>query len=201
MERKEPFFKILNNRLSKDGFEYKPNRNCFVKKENGNEFTYRFEAWPAFMQILPHYEIVIKSVEDIKKKAWGKGYKKYWSVGQTKFYVTGKPLPSATMWTDTEQAIVKSANEELAFYDSFVKTYFQNYADVAYLDKELNTNPDENRIVAFNNIHTSFLAIIVAGLTNNPQLPGLIDFYRPIVQKRNAAFLEDYELLAAYLLA
>ena len=106
----------------------------------------------------------------------------------------------ATMWPDTEPNIIKTIKEEVQFYFSVVKKYFRSYSDVNFLDRELNTSPNENRILSYNPIHTSFLAIIVDRLANNAKLPDLICFYKTIVEKHNIAFVEEYDLLEKYLI-
>jgi len=198
MNRKEIFFDLLNAELGKEGFAYIAPKNSFVKKVATGEYEYRFEAWPAFSQVLPKYEIMINAVEEIKKKAWGKSYKKSWSLGHDKKKADG--LVSAISPTYTVEDVQVAAKEEISFYHSFVKGYFKAYSDIEFLEKKLNSTPDGWKVIAYNHAHNSFLAIIVAKLTNNPKLPELIEFYRPVVKKYTESFTGKYELLAQYLL-
>lgn len=200
MDRKKIFFELMEKELVKEGFIYKAGINGFIKKEQQNEYIYKFEAWPYFAQILPHYEIFIHSVEDIKKKAWGKLYKKSWSIGNVKTYFISNPSDS-TSWTDTVDHVHIAVKNEIDFYYSFVKEYYMKYSDIKFLNNELNLEPSESKRIAYNHIHTSFLAIIVAKLSNNPNLHDLISFYRPIIRKHNTSYMVEYELLEKYLLS
>lgn len=200
MDRKELFFTLMNKELRGEGFVFKKSKNSFVKKENENEFIYKFEGWPYFAQVLPHYEIIIKVVEDVKKKAWGKLYKKYLSLGSTKAYLV-KDSSDGTSWTDTEEAVRNTVKDEITFYHSFAKGYFKDYSNLSFLDKRLNDKPDGWNVIAYNHAWNSFLAVIVAKLNNNPRLLELIEFYKPVVQKYTPNYLEEYELLEKYLLS
>lgn len=61
----------MDKELSTEGFVFKRTINGFVKKDGDNEYVYKFEPWPFFGQVLPHYEIIVKAVEDIKKRLGG----------------------------------------------------------------------------------------------------------------------------------
>jgi len=198
MDRKKLFFDLLDSELGKEGFAYIAPKNAFVKKVATGEYKIRFEAWPAFSQVLPKYDITINEIEEIKKKAWGKSYKKSWTLGHDKKEADG--LVSAISPTYTVENVQLAAKEEIAFYHSFVKAYFENYSDIGFLEKKLNTTPDGWKVIAYNHAYNSFLAIIAAKLTNSPKLPELIEFYRPVVKKYTESFMEKYELLAKYLL-
>lgn len=195
MNNRELFFSLLGAELAKEGFEYKKSINGFSKKENGNEYLYEFEIWPQFMQIDPNYRILIKEVEQVKKKAWGKFYRKFESVGDYKYNLLPKEETS-THWTDTEEAVRIAVQKEIDYYYSDLKEYFRIHSDINFLDRHLNDEPNKFRIVAHNSIHTSFLAVIVAKLSDNDQLPKLISFYKNLISPE---FMEEYKLLSEYI--
>ena len=197
--RKEFFFKLVENELSKNGFKYLKAKNQFVKKEGDNVFIFAFDTWDWFYRVELNLKIIIGEIETIKKKAWGKQYDKFVTIGRTKSYLLPKPGDGSSL-TDTEENVKNAAKTEIDFFYSFAKNYFVQHLDYKYLDSLLNTNPNEELLyIAYNPIHSSFLAIIVSALTKNPDLEKLCDFYRQIVQKHNDAYIEEYDLLVQYL--
>jgi len=195
---KELFFSLLGNELGKEGYHQKGNK--FIKKDNGNEFIYNIDGSSAFLSFEPDFAILIQSVENIKKKAWGKSYKKFVSAGRTKRYLLPKEKSDQCWsWTDTQEAVYKAVKKEMEFYYSFVNNYFQTYSNIEFLDNYLNAEPDEKRIAAYNQIHTAFLAIIVAYLCKNPRLPELVPFYKAVVQKFNVNYIPEFEMLEEYI--
>lgn len=194
-DRKALFFDLLSAELVKEGFVYKKSKNQFTRKdESGNEFIYGFNIWPQFNMIEASFRILIKEVEDIKRKAWGISYDKFESLGKEKSYLTNVPSEGHSS-TNTEENVKEAVRKEIEFYYSHIKNYFKKHLDLKYLDKILNTRPGEELYIAHNPIFSSFLALIVAKLTHNPDLNNLFPVYRKIVEKFNAVFLDDYDLL------
>lgn len=200
MERRELFFNLLGSELVKDGFEYKKSLNGFSKKENNNEYRYRFEIWPSFIQVEPKYYILIKEVEDIKKKFLGKEYQRWYSLGCMKGDFINKKNTETTHWTDAEATIRIAVQKEIDFYYSDLKPYFNKYSDIKFLDEHLNVEPYEHRVIAYNHADTYILAIIVAKLNNNPKLRQLLHFYKPLYMKHNLGEVKEYELLEKYII-
>ncbi|MFY0602200.1 MAG: hypothetical protein JXR03_21165 [Cyclobacteriaceae bacterium] len=194
MTRKDFFFKELEERFEELGFKYLKSKNHLVRKSDGNEFIIGFNIWPMFAQVEVHYRMILKDVESFKKSAWGKLYDKYESVGVNKNRLTSDPS-KGMYWTDTESNILKAAESELHFYERVTEEWFQSHTNIAYLDNKLNTEPASELYLAHNEIHTSFLAIIVAKLNQNPELDKLKTIYRSVVEKRNSNFLIEYDLL------
>lgn len=199
INRRDLFFELLGEELSKEGFEYKKSLNGFSKKENGNTYVYTFEIWPMFFQIDPKFRILIKEVQEVKKKVFGKGYNNLFSVGNHKHQMIPKE-ESSTSWTETEADVRKAVKREIDFYYSNIKEYYKKFSDVKFLDEYLNTKPYEYRCVAFNFEDTYKVAIIVAMLNNNPKLKELIDFYKPFYKTYNQGNTQDYDQLAEYVL-
>ena len=198
MSMKELFFNLLGEELSKEKFYRKGNK--FLKKEGANEYIYNIDGSTGFLSFEPDFAILIESVEDIKKKAWGKSYRKFVSVGRTKRYLLPKEQSDQCWsWTDTEAAVFKAVSKEMEFYHSFLKQYYEQYSNINFLDELLNSEPHEHRVIAYNNIQTSFLAVIVAYLTENSKLPELIPFYKAVVQKFNKEYLPEFEMLEKHL--
>lgn len=198
MTNKELFFQTLQDRFAGEGFVYLKSNDRLVKKESGNEYIINFNIWPLFLQVEVHYKILIKSVEDIKKKAWGKQYSKFESVGIPKRRIVSNPS-EGIFWTEKREDILKAASSEFSFYNSVSKIWFEDNTNIFYLNKKLNEKPGSELFLAHNEIHTSFLAIIVAQLTENSNYNSLTAFYRTIIERVNPHFLEDYDLLHAYL--
>ncbi len=203
MERKELFFSLLNKELSKDGFKFVKSKKIFRKKENGNDFFIEYETWPYFFAIKTHYYIFLKEVEKIKKKAWGEIYQRYYTLGDTKQDIEK---------TDTEKKVIEVAKKEIKFYHSFLKDYFKKNSNYEHIDKTLNEIPGKNLHLSFNEILTSYLAIIVAKLTNNPKIEELFVFYRNVIislkneklfSKTQEEYIDEsivkYDLLVDYL--
>lgn len=200
INRKELFFELLSTELFKEGFEFKRAKSQFIKKdEYGNELYYDFNIWPQFMKIEAGFRIFIYEVEAIKKKAWGKSYRKFESLGKEKSYLAPNPSEGHS-WTDTEANVRLAVKKEIEFYHSVVKDYFKKHVDLEYLDSILNTIPGSELYVAHNAIYSSFLAIVVAKLVGHSNLNDLFPVYRKIVEKFNFAFLEEYDLLQNYLI-
>ncbi len=195
MERKELFFKLLNDEFSKYGFKYIKSKNRFTKKENGNEFIIEYETWSYFFSIQTHLEILIGEIEKIKKNAWGKSYNKFVTVGNSKTGLKKGLIEK----TDTEEKVIKVVKNEIVFYHSFAKNYFKQHIDYMYLDEILNTNPGKAYNLAYNPIHTSFLAIIIAKLVKNKKIDELIIYYRKDILRVNNKFIDKYDLLVEYL--
>jgi hypothetical protein len=205
MERKELFFSLLNEALVKEGFEYKKSIKGFSKTENNIEYKYTFEIWPHFMKIDPSFDILIKQIEDIKKKAWGKLYFKVATVGEYKRDMyRSKFIPidfESISWTDTEEAVRKAVKKEIEFYYAYLKDFYMKFSDISNIDKFLNSEPYEHRVLCYVQENTYCLAIIVAKLNNNPNLKNLIEFYKPLYFKQNQGNLTKFELLESYLLS
>jgi len=200
MERKDLFFMLLGQELASEGFQYNKAKSRFIKKCTNNEYIYSFDSSTGFMSFEPHFNILIGEVEDVKKKAWNKLYKKFVSVGNSKRYLLPKEeRENCWSWTDTEEAVKKAVIKEADFYYSFTKEYYSTYSGIPFLDAHLNSSPNETRLIAYNQIHTSFLAIIVAYLTNNPNIADLIPFYKAIVKKVNSVYITEFELLEHYI--
>ncbi|HEV8270608.1 MAG TPA: hypothetical protein VGQ04_04840 [Chitinophagaceae bacterium] len=200
IDRKTLFFDLLQKELNQEGFVYKKAKNQFVKKdEMGNEFIYEFNIWPQFKMIEAGFRILIKQVEDVKKKAWGKLYSKFESLGKEKPYLTKEPSEGHS-WTNTEENVRLAVKKEIDFYHSSLKGYFSKHLDLKYLDKVLNTIPGEELYISHNAIFSCFLAIIVAKLVNNPDLDSLFPIYRAVVEKFNGNYLNEYDLLQKHLL-
>ena len=199
IDRKSLFFDLLRKDLIPEGFVYKKSKNQFFKKDEiGNEFIYEFNIWPQFKMVEAGFRILIKKVEDVKKQAWGKLYDKFESLGKEKSYLTKDPS-EGHCWTDTEENVRLAAKKEIDFYHSYVKEYFYKHLDLKYLDKILNTNPGEELYISHNAIFSCFLAIIVAKLVNNPDIDKFFPIYRYIVDKFNAQYLVEFDLLQNYL--
>ena len=198
MDRKELFFTLLDEEFSKEGFKYLKSKNAFVKKEKGNEFVFAFDLWDQFYMVESKLNVLVGEIESIKKKAWGKLYDKFVSLGRVKSYLIDKPSEGQVL-TDTEDNVRKAVKGEIEFYQTFAKSYYYRALDYKYLDEKLNLNSGEELYLAHNPIHTSFLAIIVAKLTGNEKSSELFDFYRSIVLKFNEVFIEEYDLLVDYL--
>ncbi len=199
MDRKQLFFALLGDELDKRGFSYKKSINGFSKKEGGNEFLYIIEEAPFFLQIEPDFRILLNSVEKFKRKAWGKLYEKFASVGNTKrSLLPRQSVEECHSLTDTHGAVITAVKKEIEFYELFVKKYFIQYSDIDFLDGLLNSKPDRFNVTTYNPIHTAFLAIIVAKLTFNPNFDNLIPFYREVVNSFNKNFNEEFELLVKY---
>lgn len=199
MDRKQLFFTLLGEELDKRGYTYKKSINGFFKKADGNEFLYIIEEAPFFLQIEPDFRILLKSVENVKKKAWGKLYEKFASVGSAKRgLIPRHSVEECRSLTDTRGAVLSAVKKEIEFYEFFVDKYFIQYSDVVFLDGLLNSKPDRLNVTTYNPIHTAFLAIIVAKLTFNPNFDNLIPFYREVVNSFNKNFNEEFELLVKY---
>ena len=198
MDRKMMFFNLINETLANEGFKYIKSKNSFVKKESGNEFIFAFDIWENFYMVESKLNILIGEIENIKQKAWGTGYDKFVTLGRVKSYLISDPSKGIVL-TDSEENVKKAAQGEIDFYYSFAKKFFVENLNYDYLDKKLNTSPGNELYLAHNPIHTSFLAIIVAKLVNNKEIESLFNFYREIILKFNNAFIEDFDLLVAYL--
>ncbi|MBN8667468.1 MAG: hypothetical protein J0M30_08180 [Chitinophagales bacterium] len=199
MDRKQLFFTLLGDELNKHGFSYKKSINGFFKKENGNEFLYIIEEAPFFLQIEPDFRILLKSVENFKRIAWGKLYDKFASVGSTKRSLLSKQrVEECHSNTDTKEAVLSAVKKEVEFYESFVNNDFIQYSDIGFLDGLLNSNPDRFNVTTYNPIHTAFLAIIVAKLNFNPNFDNLIPIYREVVNSFNKNYNEEFELLVKH---
>lgn len=198
MTRKELFFHLLENEFSKHGFKYFKSKNKFLKKNNDDEYIIDYEVWPNFIQVEANFKIVIKKIEDIKKKAWNDEYVKFISVGRQKSYLIDDP-DSATSWTDTEKNIKKSVSDEVNFYVSHGRQYFEEKSDLVKLNQLLNANPGEELYLAYNPFQTIYLAIIVAKLNDHPKLSELYGIYRNIIENLNSSFLNRYDKLVSYL--
>jgi len=198
MERKDFFFKIIGEELTNDGFKFIKSKNGFIKKENNNEFLFYFTLWSPFFAEEAHIDIIIGEIEQIKKKAWGALYKKYITIGTHKSLLK-EYLGEGIVKTDTDEKLNSAAQGEIHFYYSYAKEYFKKHLDYNYLDQLLNNRPGEELFLAYNPIHTTFLAIIVAKLNGNIQFEELLSFYREIIIKHNFNYLEEYDLLSNYL--
>jgi hypothetical protein len=201
MDRKELFFQLMSEGLSGEGFRYVKARNRFVRKdEKGNEFTVAFDTWEYFYMVETKLSVLITEIENIKRKAWGKSYDKFVTVGRVKSYLIDNPAEGQSL-TDTEDNVRKAARSELDFYNSIGKEYFNRALDYQYLNRTLNRTPGSELYLAHNPIHTSFLAIIVSRLAgeSDGRQAELFSFYRGIIQKHNPEFLEQYDLLVNHL--
>lgn len=198
MERKEYFIEELGKYLIKEGYEFKKSKKQFVKKTDVFTVIYAFDFSEYFYMYETVIKIEINIIENIKKKAWGKLYKKFVSVGQVKTYII-KDGTGHLIVTDTEEKVINAIQEEKMFYENYVVKYIQNMTDIYYLDNLLNKEPGKELFIAFNPIHTSFLAIIVAKLVSNPNIDILFNEYRKLIIKHNEHFIEEYDLLVSYL--
>ncbi len=70
MSTKELFFNLLAEELSKEKFYRRGNK--FLKKEGPNQYIYDIDGSTGFLSFELDFAILIESVEDIKKKVWGK---------------------------------------------------------------------------------------------------------------------------------
>ncbi len=199
--RKSYFFEALNDFYKSKGFVYKKSRNSFVLKESStkNEFIISYEIWPYFAQVEASYEILLQDVEKIKKGAWGKEYRKFVSVGIQKSYLASDYSLGISL-TDTHKNVKKAITNEIDFWKTKVKVYFSMYSNISFLDEILNNDIGKNLYVAYNPVHTSFLAIIVAYLNQRPFLEEVIAFYSNVVDLHNPAFQNDFKVLANYIL-
>lgn len=197
MESKEFFLEELGKFLLIEGFEFRKSKKQFVKKTDTFTIVYGFD----FSEYFYMYETVIKidihEVEKIKKKAWGKLYRKLATVGQVKTYIISDGKAHLIV-TDTQDKVIKALEEEKLFYKNYVNPYIERMTDLNFLDQLLNLEIGKELFVAFNPIHTSFLAIIVAKLVSNPNIEILFNEYRKLVEKHNAHFIEEYDLLVNY---
>lgn len=195
--RKELFYSLLDDFFSKEGFKYLKSRNAFVKKDkNENQYAIRYTGWPMFLQVETKLDITIKEVDDIKKKAWGKKYFKFVSVGTSKAYLV--PDFEGTLWTETERNVRKAVKKEIKFYKKIGAEYFRNFSNITFLDEYLNAEPGKHLHTAYNPTATITLALIVAKLNNNPNLKKLCDVYREV--SNTYKFEEYYEPLVEYLI-
>lgn len=199
MNRKELFFRLLEEELSKEKFKYFKSKNAFIKKENGNEFIFEYDLWDDFYMVESKLNVLIGEIENIKKMAWGKIYNKFMSLGRVKSYLIDDPTKGQVL-TDTKNNVIKAVKVEITFFHSFAKKYFIEALDYSLLDKKLNLKPGDELYLSHNPIQTSFLAIIVAKLVGNENLISLCEFYRGIILKFDDAFVDDYDLLADYLI-
>ncbi|WP_421921237.1 hypothetical protein [Marinifilum sp.] len=198
MTRKELFFHLLEKELKEYGFKYLKSKNKFVKRSNSGDYIIDFNIWPSFIQVEANLKIVIKQIEDIKKKAWGKEYIKNISVGRQKSYLIENP-EEAISWTDNESNIRYSVKKEIEFYINYGKQYFEERSNISKLNQILNINPGNELYVAYNPYQTIYLAIIVAKLDNHPKLLELYNIYREIIGKRKPSFLGKYDKLVNHL--
>nr|WP_299384839.1 hypothetical protein [Allomuricauda sp.] len=195
-ERKELFYNLLNNFFSKEGFRLVKSKNAFIKKDNkGNEYVFRYTAWPMFIQVETKLDIQIKEVDEVKKKAWGKNYFKAVSVGTSKAYLVDNH--EGTLWTETEKDVRIAVQKEIEFYAKIGKKYFEDYSSIAFLDNYLNSVPKKNLDIAYNVKYAIVLALIVAKLNDNPNLVELCDIYREISVKYD--FHKYYDPLVEYI--
>jgi hypothetical protein len=198
MKRKEIFLLHLYDFLKSDGFELK--RNRFVKKNDEDTFVIEYTALGSISQIEPNYIILINEVEQIKKKALGKNYSKYFTLGNA-HYIINNMEGYCTLDLNNDMLALDAAELEIIFYKNVLRKYFEEYSNVEYLDKLLNSYPAQKLNTAFNTVDTSFLAIIVAYLVKRANLNELIEIYRNIVGKGHPNRLIDYDLISGYLLA
>lgn len=197
MTRKEIFYTLLYDFLKDEEFEL--NKNSVVKIENGDQFVISFTIWPDFGQVEPGYEIFLHQVEKVKKAAWGKSYKRFPSVGNVRYIVSGRDLNSCELVTATAESALSSAIAEIDFYKKYVKPYFQSNSDIVYLDKVLNAIPGSNLDICFNAVQSSFLALIVGFLCKRKNMQELFEVYKPIVERSNKAYLMEFDLLAKFI--
>lgn len=202
MERKEFFLSELDKYFANKGFEFRKSKKQFVKKTDRYTVIYGFDFSEYFYMYESVIKIEIHEVEKIKKAAWGKLYKnlKLASVGQVKTYII-KDRNAHLIVTDTEQKVLEAIEKEKFFYENYVLDYILNMTDIQYLNQLLNKEPGKELFITFNPIHTLFLAIIVAKLTTNPNFEFLVKEYRLLILKHNQHFIEEYEMLVAYLSA
>ena len=200
MARKELFFELINKELEKEGFRYVKTKNAFIKKEGGNQYIFSFEIWYDFHSVEPKLAVLVDEIEKIKKKAWGKLYQKYVTIGRGKSYLIENSDDGISS-TQTQDEVRAAASKEIAFYFSFAKDYYNRATDYKYLNETLNNNPGEELYLAHNPIHTSFLAIIVAKLvsTEESRMLELFETYRKVILKFNDVYIKKYDLLVTYL--
>jgi hypothetical protein len=202
MTRRELFIHLMGKHLNNEGFNFVKRKRAFIKKENGNEFMYQYESDTLFLMVQIDFRILLKSVEHIKKEALGKLYDKFESVGINKMDMFPKDkFRDGLHDTETEEQVYIATEKEIIFYNSVVKEYFHKHSDISYIDKYLNENPNESKILThYNQAHTCFLAIIVAYLVGNLKINELIEFYRKLVIKSNDQYLKKFDLIKEYIL-
>lgn len=90
-------------------------------------------------------------------------------------------------------------SDEVNFYVSHGRQYFEEKSDLVKLNQLLNANPGEELYLAYNPFQTIYLAIIVAKLNDHPKLSELYGIYRNIIENLNSSFLNRYDKLVSYL--
>lgn len=197
--RKAVFFGKTEKFYNSIGFKFRKSDTSFFKKDSqGNEFVISYEVWPSFMQIEPSYEILIKDVEDVKRKAWGKSYKKFCSIGRQRAYLLENPSDS-TSWTDTIANVEVAINREKKEFYEIAEKYFSKYVDLSVLNEKLNSNLGENLDITYNEINGSFLGVIVAFLVKNNNLIEIINYYEAVINRINPNYNSDFNLLKKYI--
>ena len=173
-DRKKIFFEGLSKKLNLLGFQHLKSRNGFVKKNITEEFCIEFQTWPQFIQISPSYIIYVKSIEDIKKEAFGKSYIRIGSVGNdlTQLIINKVPVLS---WTDTEENIVKAIEYQFGLYLAYGVDFFNDFSRIDYLDEVLNTDSINSiRNLGINPKNKIYLSVITAFLNRNPNLINIL---------------------------
>lgn len=199
MKRKELFFHLLQDELAKEGFKYLKSKNALVKKEDKNEFIIGYDLWPQFYRVELNLKVILYDIEIIKKRALGKLYDRFATIGSTRSYLGDDSPKEGSILTESEQDTRDAVKSELDFYHQFVKGYFKKLLDYKYIDQKLNSEPGKELYLAYNPTDTSILAIIVAKLVGNEKIEELFVFYRTIVLKFHKKLVNEYDLVVNYL--
>lgn len=198
MTRKELFYSQLNVFLQTEDFELKS--RGFVKKSGKNRFLIEFTTWPAFYQAELSYKCLIAEIEQVKKNAFGKAYTRRFSLGRNRFQMSGRDVEMAILRTETEEDVIQSVKEEIVFYKEKVSAFFDKSTDFVYLDNLLNNEPGKVLDIALNSIDSSFLAIVVAHLTERRNMKEILDVYGRIIKRDNSNWLSEFEMMSDYVL-
>lgn len=194
--RKEIFFNELNLFLKDEGFSYKKSKNSFVKNEEYGTLEIGWDCAIYFHSVDLFANIYLKDVENLKKKAWGDLYRKYSTLGNNKYYLSGeKPFIETGSLEEVKIAI----DTEIRFYKSFLKSYFSKYSNLLVINQNLISEFEKGNIMNYNVIQTIFTGMVISALIDNrTDFINKMSFFRKKMD--DISWKQEFEILESYLL-
>ncbi len=186
-----------------DDFQYVKSKKTFKKKDGKNELTVRYQFYSGLSTHCT-YGMVLSTVEELKKKAWGSLYRKDHSIVNNRCDLPGNidPKYSYLLVGDDERDTVKRVLDAIAnekkMYLEFGKDFFNKYQDLKAIDQFYNVgdSKDSSGDLVMSDSRYMALSIISAAVVQNPSRFQIYQKQRDFIASR--PHNDHYRLLEKY---
>lgn len=196
MTLSEIVLKEIEHVYLNDGFRFVKSKKTFKKTDGKNELSVRYQFYSG-VSIECTYGMSLAMVENVKKNAWGKLYKKDLSIVNERYNLPGNiDTESSFLLLDeyknevSEERVLEAIKYEKKMYLEYGKYFFEKYQDLNEIDKFYNVDnfiDDPRGTLVKSDDRFVTLSMISAAIVQNPNRFNIYERRREFIASRPLA--------------